>query len=95
MKSKTLPKSENPLNLRKLTANNSPMKHLKFKTLLKNWEDILNPELTTAVAEPSQNPNLDRTVDSQSEQRLENLEIMGPSAQLVIGLENSRQGGQE
>ena len=71
------------------------MKHLKFKTLLKNWEDILNPELTTAVAEPSKKPNLDRTMDSQSEQSLENLENMGPSVQLVIGLENSRQGGTE
>ena len=55
----------------------------------------MNPELTTAVAKPSQNHNLDRKMDSQSEKSLENLENLGPSNQLVIGLGNSRQGGRE
>ena len=55
----------------------------------------MNPELTTAVAEPSKKPNLDRKMDSQSEKSLDNLENLGPSNQLVIGLGNSRQGGRE
>ena len=55
----------------------------------------MNPELTQVVTKPSQKPNLNKEMDSQSDQRLENLENKGPSAQLMIGQKNPRQGGQE
>ena len=95
LKHQTWTRSENLLNLRKPAVKNSPVGKNKFKTLLRTWEEVMNPELTQAVTKPSQKPNYNKEMDSQSDQRLENLENKGPSAQLMIGQKNPRQGGQE
>ena len=81
--------SESMLKLLKPAVRKAPVKQLKFKTLLKSLELVSNQVLTTAVSKKYCKSKLDPEMDSQSERRVQNLEIKWAGVQHVIRQENS------